>query len=132
MSPSASSYSEKDVYQPHSMLPYPFSWRLPCHQAGLKFWPLYPTMYYFLFSYLHTHNSMVVLFPPSFFIFYLWTRHITRPHGPQPRHPSHRQIKAIISHNCRCFLCFRDVSILDRPMLEIFRRKKLPIEILHV
>ena len=48
-----------------------------------------------------------------------------RPHGPQPQHPCHRQIKAIISRHHRCFPCFRDLSILDRPMLEIFRKKKL-------
>ena len=48
-----------------------------------------------------------------------------RPHGPWPQHPCHRQIKAIISRHHRCFPCFGDISILDRPMLEIFRRQKL-------
>ena len=53
-----------------------------------------------------------------------WARR-PRPHGPQPHHPCYRQIKAIISCHRRCFPCFRDLSILDRPMLEIFRRQKL-------
>ena len=48
-----------------------------------------------------------------------------RPHGPRPRHPCHRQIKATISRHRRCFPCFGDISILDRPMLEIFRSQKL-------
>ena len=48
-----------------------------------------------------------------------------RPHGPRPRHPCHRQIKAIISRHRRCFPRFGDISILDRPMIEIFRRQKL-------
>ena len=51
-----------------------------------------------------------------------------RPHGPQPYHPCHRQIKAIISHHWRRFPCFGDLSVLDRPMLEIFRRQKLYYE----
>ena len=46
-------------------------------------------------------------------------------HGPQPQHPCHRQIKAIICRHRRCFPRFGDISILDRPMLEIFRRQKL-------
>ena len=48
-----------------------------------------------------------------------------RSHGPRPRNPCHRQIKAIISRHRRCFPHFGDISILDRPMLEIFRRQKL-------
>ena len=48
-----------------------------------------------------------------------------RPHGPRPRHPCYRQIKAIISRYRRCFPRFGDISILDRPMIEIFRRQKL-------
>ena len=28
-------------------------------------------------------------------------------------------------HNKGCFPCFKDLSILDQPMLEIFRRQKL-------
>ena len=48
-----------------------------------------------------------------------------RPHGPRPQHPCHRQIKAIISHHRRCFPHYGDISILDQPMLEIFRRQKL-------
>ena len=51
--------------------------------------------------------------------------HKPRPHGPQPQHPCHRQIKAIISRHRRCFPHFGDLSILGRPMLEIFRRQKL-------
>ena len=48
-----------------------------------------------------------------------------KPHEPQPQHPCHRQIKAIISCHRRCFPHFEDLSILDRPMPEIFRRQKL-------
>ena len=37
----------------------------------------------------------------------------SRPHGPRPQHPCHRQIKAIISRPRRCFPRFEDISILD-------------------
>ena len=39
-----------------------------------------------------------------------------RPHGPQPQLPC----QATISRHRRCFPQFGDLSILDRPMLEIF------------
>ena len=52
-----------------------------------------------------------------------------RPHGPRPHHPCHWQIKAIISHYRRWFRCFGDLSILNRPILEIFRRKKMIIHL---
>ena len=32
-----------------------------------------------------------------------------------------QEMNAIISHHCRCFPCFRDLSILIQPMLEIFQ-----------
>ena len=46
------------------------------------------------------------------------------PHVPRPPHPYHRPIKAIISRDHRCFPRFRELSIMDRPMLDIFRRQK--------
>ena len=48
-----------------------------------------------------------------------------RPHGPQSHQPCHWQIKAVIPQHCRCFPRFGDLSILDRPTLEIFWRQKL-------
>ena len=48
-----------------------------------------------------------------------------RPHGPQRQHSCHQQIKAVISHHRRCCPRFKDLSILDRPMLDSIRRKKL-------
>ena len=57
------------------------------------------------------------------------------PYRPRSHHSRHQQIKAIISHRRRCFPCFRNVSILDWPMLEIFWRKNYNISdlgILHV
>ena len=47
----------------------------------------------------------------------------SRPHGPWSHHPYHWQIKTIISCHHRYFLCFRHLSILYRPMLEIFWTK---------
>ena len=68
-----------------------------------------------------THNKRVTI--DRTWVIYRARR--PRPHGPQPQHPCHRQIKAIISRHRRCFPRFGDISILDRPMLEIFRRQKL-------
>jgi hypothetical protein len=51
--------------------------------------------------------------------------HKPRAKGPMPRHPCHRQIKAIITKHQRCPPRLGDLSIQERPMLEIFRRQKL-------
>ena len=48
------------------------------------------------------------------------------PHEPRLQHPCDRHIKAIPPHN-RCFPRFKDLSILDRPKLEIFRKQKLQL-----
>ena len=47
------------------------------------------------------------------------------PHGPQSHHPRHQQIKAIVSCRRKCFARFKELSILDCPILEIFQRKKI-------
>ena len=55
--------------------------------------------------------------------------------GPGPQTMTlalHRQIKAIISRHRRCFLRFGDLSILDPPMLEIFRRQSYNISNLRI
>ena len=46
-------------------------------------------------------------------------------HGPRPYHLCHRHIKAIISSHRKCFPRCKNLSILHRPMLEIFRRQML-------
>ena len=55
----------------------------------------------------------------------IFCAHRPRPHRPQPHHRCYRQIKATISRHRKCFPHFGDLSILDRLMLEIFRKQKL-------
>ena len=44
--------------------------------------------------------------------------------GPQLQHPCYQKIKPIITQHQRCFPHFRDLSILEWPMLENFQRQK--------